>query len=64
MSLPIASAATSLTDKTSGRQPMYNGSMTYSPKDRHMIAIMEGFRTRTDTQEKRKAGRGPNASII
>lgn len=60
----MASAATNLADSISGRQPMCNGSMTYSPRDKQMIAIMDGLSTKTDTQEKRKAGRGPNASIM
>lgn len=28
-----------------------------------MIAICEGFNTRVETQEKRNAGAGPNASM-
>lgn len=61
---PIASAATSFTDIWSGRQLMYRGSTTYSPRDIQMMAIMEGLRTIMDTHEKRKAGRGPNASMM
>ena len=40
-----------------------NASTAYCAKDKHMMAICEGFNTNVDTHEKRNAGGAPNASI-
>ncbi|KAL2727291.1 hypothetical protein V1478_007569 [Vespula squamosa] len=59
----IARRATSLTTSSGGSQSATKASTTYWAKERQIIAICDGFNTRVETQEKRKAGGAPKASM-
>lgn len=48
---------------TGGSHSVTNASTAYCAKDKHIIAICDGFKTNVETQEKRNAGAAPNASI-
>lgn len=63
VNLPIAKIATILTTDDGGSHSDTKASTAYWAKDKHIIAICEGFNTNVDTHEKRKAGGAPNASI-
>lgn len=61
--LTIASIATIFTTLNGGSHSATKASTAYWANERQMIAIWDGFRTSVETQENRKAGQAPNASI-
>lgn len=61
--LPVATRATIFTTDMGGSHSATNASTAYCANERQIIAICDGFKTKVDTHENRKAGAGPNASI-
>lgn len=61
--LPIANNATILTTTAGGSHSDTKASTAYWAKERQIMDICDGLSTSVETQLKRKAGAGPNASI-